>query len=171
MSRPATQAMLKSETERASEPGETGSSPVIDFMSFANQNWLHWDGVSSQLEKMGFPSIINADAIVAANKEAVDALVESASTVAKGAEEIGRHALSAMQNATEANLETMKAAFQAKSPQELAEIQSQWASRVATAAFNETAKLSELSIRLSRETAASLYARFSGVCGKFAKRD
>lgn len=93
------------------------------------------------------------NALVSANKEAMSTFAQFNTTYISGLQEISDQIFALAQNAMKLNLETVKSALEIKSPQDLAALQSKWASQFVQSAVSGSAKLSEISAKIATQAA------------------
>lgn len=107
---------------------------------------------------------------VGLQQEAFDAVMQSGSIMAKGYEAIGKEVLAFTQSSLEANLAAAKAMFGAKSLQEVLEQQAGFARESLDKAMAESAKLGEMTVKMTSEAAAPIQARVNAAVESVTKQ-
>ncbi|HYG88667.1 MAG TPA: phasin family protein [Azospirillum sp.] len=122
-----------------------------------------------QIEKASAQFLKSYEELNALTKGNVDAVVQSSTIVAKGAEEAGKQVAAFAQASLEKNVATGKAAFAVKSIRELIDLQNDYLKQSFDALITETTKLQELSVKVTNEALAPLNARMNLTVEKLAK--
>ncbi len=122
-----------------------------------------------QLEKV-FPSAVpNFDQLAAFHRGNLDAMLAAGNIVVKGFETIGREVFAYNQKAVEIGTERATALMACKSLNEAVEMQTGFARENVEAIVAEGTKLSELSVKVAKETAEPLGARVNEAIETFSK--
>lgn len=122
-----------------------------------------------QFEKASAQVLKSYDEMTALAKQNVDAVVQSGTIVAKGAEEAGKHVAAFTQSSFEKNVASSKALFAVKSLNELIELQSSFAKQALDAIVAESTKLQELSLKVTTEAIAPINARVNATVSALSK--
>ncbi len=122
-----------------------------------------------QVEKASTAAFKGYDDFAAMNKDAVDAFVLSGNIVAKGYEAIGKELMAYTQSSMQANVAATKALFGARNVSEVLDLQSQYTRESFDKAMAESAKLSEMSVKLAKEAIEPIQARVNVVVEKMTK--
>lgn len=122
-----------------------------------------------QVEKASAQILKSYDDLAALTKDNVDALVQSGTIVAKGAEEAGKQVAAFGQSAVEKNVATGKALLAVKTLNELVELQNAYVKQTMDALVAEGTKLQELSIKITNEALAPINARVNATVEKLGK--
>lgn len=99
------------------------------------------------------------DDIAALGKDNLDALMQCNAAVAQSVETIGNEVLSYTQAAMQEHMAQTQALLGAKTLQELIDLQSAFARERVEKAFSESAKLSEMTVKLADEAMRPLHKR------------
>jgi phasin family protein len=122
-----------------------------------------------QLEKTQAQLMKSYDDLAALSKQNVDAVVQSGSIVAKGAEEAGKQVAAFTQASLEKNVAAGKALLGVKSVRDLIDIQNAYVKQTFDAMVSETTKLQELSAKVTSEAIAPISARVNATVNSFTK--
>lgn len=122
-----------------------------------------------QFEKASAQIMKRYDDLTALTKENVDAVVQSGSIVAKGAEEAGKQVAAFTQSSMEKNVATGKAMLAVKTVHELMELQTAFVKQTMEAVVAESNKLQELSVKVTNDALAPLSARVNATVETLAK--
>ena len=122
-----------------------------------------------QVEKASAFAFTGYDEVAEFNKETLDAVIASGNVVAKGVEDLGRAVSSFTQTSLEDNLAVAKRVLGAKSLPEVMQLQSDWAKASLSGMFAESARLQELSFRVTNDAFGPIGARATAAFEKFAK--
>lgn len=122
-----------------------------------------------QFEKASAQVLKSYDEMTALAKENVDAVVQSGTIVAKGAEQAGKQVAAFTQSSFEKNVASSKALFAVKSLNELIELQSAFAKQTLDAIVAESTKLQELSLKVTTEAIAPINARVNATVSALSK--
>lgn len=120
-----------------------------------------------QMEKASAQLMKGYDEMVALTKENVDAVVQSGTIVAKGAEEAGKQVAAYAQASLEKSMATGKALLAVKSLNELVELQNAYMKQSFDTMVAESTKLQELSVKVTSAAFAPLSARVNATVEKF----
>lgn len=112
-----------------------------------------------QFEKASAQVLKSYDEMTALAKENVDAVVQSGTIVAKGAEQAGKQVAAFTQSSFEKSVASSKALFAVKSLNELIELQSAYAKQTLDTIVAESTKLQELSLKITTDAIAPINAR------------
>jgi phasin family protein len=105
----------------------------------------------------------------ALGKENVEAVIRSGSIMVKGFEILGREVAAYTRQALEGNVATTQAVLGAKSLNEAVELQNDYARKSFDQFMAESAKLTELSVKVANEAAAPIQARVNVTVEKLIK--
>ena len=105
----------------------------------------------------------------ALGKENVEAVIKSGSIMVKGFEILGREMAAYTRHALEGNVATTKAVLGAKTINEVVELQNDYARKSFDQFVAESAKLTELSVKVANEAAAPIQARVNVTVEKLIK--
>lgn len=122
-----------------------------------------------QVEKASAQILKSYDEIATLAKDNVDALVQSGTIVAKGAEEAGKQVAAFGQASVEKNVATGKALFAVKTLNELVELQNAYVKQSMDALLAEGVKLQELSVKIANEALAPINAQVNATVEKLSK--
>jgi phasin family protein len=109
------------------------------------------------------------DEVTEFGKANLDAYLKAGSTFAKGFEEMTRAVAAFGQSNVTSTVDATKALFGAKTIQDVASVQNDYAKKAFDALVSETTKLGELSVRVANEAIEPLNARVSAVIETYAK--
>ena len=104
-----------------------------------------------QVEKMSENLFKGYDQFSTVGKDSVDAYVKSGTILAKGYEAMGKEVMSFAQDAMEANLAMAKSLMSAKTLREVIDMQTEYSRKSLDQAMAESAKLAELSVKVTNE--------------------
>ncbi|AWK86459.1 phasin family protein [Azospirillum thermophilum] len=103
------------------------------------------------------------------SKGNVEALIESTTTAAKGAEDLGREVAAYTQASLDKSITTGKALLAAKTLQEVVELQNSYAKSSFDAMVAEATRLQEMSVKVANAAFAPLNARLNVAVEKLSK--
>ena len=112
-----------------------------------------------QVEKMSESIFKGYDQVSSVSKENVDAYVKSSTILAKGYEEMGKEVMSFAQDAMEANLAMAQSLMTAKTLREVIDMQTEFSRKRLDEAMAESAKLAELSVKVTNEAFEPIQAQ------------
>ncbi|MBO6783073.1 MAG: TIGR01841 family phasin [Alphaproteobacteria bacterium] len=122
-----------------------------------------------QMDKAQKSVFENFDQLADFNRENVEAMIVSGNVVAKGVEVVGKEVAAYAQDTAEANMATAKKLSAAKNPQELMDLQTEWAKTAFDGFMAETAKLQDISVKVSNQAVAPLNERINKAVETFSK--
>ncbi|CAO3418371.1 phasin family protein [Azospirillum doebereinerae] len=122
-----------------------------------------------QFEKATTQLLKSYEDLQAAGKANVEALVESSSIAAKGAEDLSREVVAYSQSALDKTITTGKALLTAKSLQEVVELQNSFLKSSFDSLIAETTRIQELSVKVTNEALAPLSARVNATVETLSK--
>jgi len=162
----AVEQAVKSNTEAVDKAFATSKEGVGKAMDAGNQAFTQSfdQAMKFTKEQVGryYPDAAKSfDELAAVQKGNVEAFFAAQAAATKGAEAIGEQVFAFNRKAVDAGLETMKAMFGIKSFQDALELQTGFARERFEDLVAESAKLSELTIQTSRDTAEPITARLS----------
>lgn len=111
----------------------------------------------------------NIDDLASFNKDNVEAVVKSSSIFAKGYEDLSKSLMAYAQSAMDLGMATGKAMMTVKTVRELVDLQSEYAKASFDGLLAETAKLSEMSVKVTSDALEPINARVNVAMEKFAK--
>jgi phasin family protein len=123
----------------------------------------------AQIEKVAAQFVKNYEAYTAFAKGNVDAVVQSGTVAVKGLEDLSKVAIAYGQSSLENSVAVSKAALGVKSLRELADLQSSFAKSSLETAVAESTKLSELSVKVTKDAIEPLTARVNAAVEQFSK--
>ncbi len=136
----------------------------------AAQNYERMMAVSQeQVEQTSSAMFKSYDETNALNKANVDAMVRSNAALAKGLESLGNELMSFAQSSIEANIATAKALFGAKTLREVADLQTDFARSSFDKALAESAKIGEMSVKVTNEALQPLQTRTNATVERLFK--
>ncbi|WP_448191221.1 phasin family protein [Azospirillum sp. sgz301742] len=143
------------------------------FQDVAGQAKQSFEGYAKtqqeQIQKASAQLLKSYEELNALTKSNVDAVVQSSTIVAKGAEQAGKQVAAFTQASLEQSVATGKAVLAVKSIRELVELQNSYVKQSFDALVAETTKLQELSVKVANEALAPLNARVNLAVEKIAK--
>ncbi|HYH39003.1 MAG TPA: TIGR01841 family phasin [Azospirillum sp.] len=122
-----------------------------------------------QLQKASAQLLKGYEELNALTKGNVEAVVQSGTIVAKGAEEAGKQVAAFTQSSLEQSLAIGKSAMAVKSIRELVDLQNSYLKASLDALVAESTKLQQLSIKVTNEALAPLNARVNVAVEKLSK--
>lgn len=122
-----------------------------------------------QFEKTTAQLLKGYEDLQAASKANVEALVESSTIAAKGAEDLSREVVAYGQSALDKSITTGKALLTAKSLQEVVELQNGFFKSSFDSFVSEATRIQELSVKVTNEALAPLSARVNATVETFSK--
>ncbi len=122
-----------------------------------------------QFEKATAQLLKSYEDIQAAGKANVEALVESSSIAAKGAEDLSREVVAYSQSVLDKSITTGKALLTAKSLQEVVELQNSYFKSSFDSLVAEATRIQELSVKVTNEALAPLSTRVNATVETFSK--
>ena len=112
-----------------------------------------------QVEKAQKAAFKSYEDLTSFNKDALDAVVQSGTIVAKGYEAIGQEVMSFTQNTLEANVAAAQALFGVKNLREALDLQAEYTRTSFDKAVAESAKLTEMSFNVAKEAFEPIQTR------------
>ena len=112
-----------------------------------------------QVEKASAFAFTGYDDVAEFNKETMDAVIASGNVLARGVEDLGQAVSSFTQTSLEDNMAAAKRVFGAKSVPEAVQLQSDWAKTALSGFLAESARLQELSFRVTNDAFGPIGAR------------
>lgn len=122
-----------------------------------------------QFDKMSVNLFKSFDDLTAFNKANVEAAVAAGTLMGKGMEDLGKALFEFSKISTDNAVATLKAIMTAKSVREVVEVQSEFSKAAFDGMLAESAKLSEMSVKVANEAMAPINARVNATVEKFAK--
>ena len=122
-----------------------------------------------QVDKASKAAFQGYDDFAALNKDAMDAVVASGNIMAKGYEAIGKELMAYTQSSIEANVAATKALFGAKNIRDVMDLQTQYTRESFDKAMAESAKLSEMSVKVAKDAMEPIQARLNVTVEKMVK--
>lgn len=120
----------------------------------------------AQVEKANEAVAKGYSDLASLQKESMDALVTASRIWAKGAEDIGKACIALAQETAEANSEAARAFLSAKSLKEIIDLQNELTRKNFDKSLNESARLSELSLKVANEAFQPLQKQFTAAFDK-----
>lgn len=111
----------------------------------------------------------NFDQVSDFNRENVEAVIVSSNIVAKGFEVVGKEFAAYAQKAAEANMAAAKKLSTAKDPQELMDMQTEWAKTAFDGFVAESTKLQDISVKVSNQASLPINERINKAVETFSK--
>ena len=111
----------------------------------------------------------NFDQVSDFNRENVEAVIVSSNIVAKGFEVVGKEVAAYAQKAAEANMAAAKKLSSAKNPQDLMDMQAEWAKTAFDGFVAESTKLQDLSVKVSNQASQPISERINKAVETFSK--
>lgn len=144
---------------------------VEDAIATAKQNL---EGLvkaqQEQMEKASAQVMKGYEELTALTKGNVDALVQSGTVVAKGAEEAGKQVAAFTQSSLEKGVSNAKSMLAVKTIQELVELQKAYTKASFDAFVSESTKMQELTVKVANEALAPLSARVNATVEVLSKK-
>ncbi|WP_192499017.1 phasin family protein [Skermanella pratensis] len=103
------------------------------------------------------------------SKANVDALIQAGTVLAKGFEELSKRTLAYSQSSLESGAAAGKAALGVKTVRDLVDLQSSYTKSTLDTALAESAKMSELSVKVANEAFQPINARLNATIEKLGK--
>ncbi|UEM01986.1 phasin family protein [Skermanella rosea] len=122
-----------------------------------------------QMEKAAAQIVKGYEEYATFSKANVDALIQAGTVLAKGFEELGKRALAYSQSSLESGAAASKAAMSVKTVRDLVDLQSSYTKSTLDTALAESAKLSELSVKVANEAFQPINARLNATIEKLGK--
>ncbi|QQP91110.1 phasin family protein [Skermanella sp. TT6] len=122
-----------------------------------------------QMEKAAAQIVKGYEEYATFSKANVDALIQAGTVLAKGFEELGKRALAYSQSSLESGAAAGKAAMSVKTVRDLVDLQSSYTKSTLDTALAESAKLSELSVKVANEAFQPINARLNATIEKLGK--
>lgn len=122
-----------------------------------------------QFDKMSVNLFKSFDEVTAFNKANAEAVVTAGTVVSKGMEDLGKALFDFSKMSVDNAVNTMKAVMTAKSIREVVELQSEFTKASFDGLLAESAKLSEMSVKVANEVMAPINARVNATVEKFGK--
>lgn len=172
------QKKTQSQAQDALKPAEdavsAGKRQVEAVVKASNEAATkHYEQVvglaKDQAEKTSKAMFRGYDEVNALNKANVDAVVEASTVLAKGIESMGRELISFAQSSMETNVATTKALFGAKTLSEIFDLQADYARKQLDTMLAESAKVTEMSVKVTNDALAPLQARTNASVEKLFK--
>jgi hypothetical protein len=166
------QQAVRIEPEECSEDAieealqQIGPPPIARINPPTKNDWPYWNNILSQLNPKGFPMMKSPEEIAQAGKDTIDALTKSSAALTEGCSEISQHVMTLTHKSVAAHLATGKEILDIKTPSDLLEFQSKWASECMTSAITQMTHLSQLSTKVMSQTCEPLKNHFAGTFGK-----
>lgn len=117
--------------------------------------------LKEQLEKTTARLFKSFEDLQVLSKGNAEALIESSTTAAKGAEDLGREVVAYTQASFDKSINTGKALLAAKTLQEVVELQNSFFKSYFDGMVSEASRLQELSVKVTNAAIAPLNARFN----------
>lgn len=111
----------------------------------------------------------NFDQVSDFNRENVEAVIVSSNIVAKGFEVVGKEFAAYAQKAADANMAAAKMLSTAKNPQELMDMQTEWAKTAFDGFVAESTKLQDISVKVSNQASQPISERINKAVETFSK--
>lgn len=127
------------------------------------------EATKEQFEKANEFTFKNYDEITDFNKGTLEAVVVSGNVLAKGAEIVGKELVDYTQKSVEKNFAAAQKMFAAKNVQEAIDLQAAWAKDAFDAFWAESAKLQDMSMKVTNEASAPINERINAAVEKFSK--
>lgn len=137
--------------------------------TFAKGYEEFYNSAREQLAKAQQSIFGNFDEVSDFNRENVEAAIVSSNIVAKGFEVVGKEFAAYAQQATEANMAAAKKLSTAKDPQELMDLQSEWAKSAFDGFVAESSKLQDISVKVSNQASHPINERINKAVETFTK--
>ncbi|MGQ9369760.1 phasin family protein [Azospirillum sp. ST 5-10] len=122
-----------------------------------------------QVEKASAQLLKGYEDMTAFGKENVDAMIQSGTAVAKGAEELSKEMAAFAQASFDKQVATGKAFLAARSIREVVDLQNAFVKASVDALVAESAKLQEMSTKVTSDAFAPLSARLDAAVTRFSK--
>jgi len=133
-----------------------------DFNQFASV-------AKQQIEKAASQFVKNYEAYTAFAKGNVEAVVASGTIAVKGLEDLSKASIAYTQSSYESSVAASKAALSAKSLREVTDLQTSFAKSSLDSALSEGTKLTELSVKVTKEALQPLSDRVHVAVERFSK--
>jgi len=133
-----------------------------DFNQFASV-------AKQQIEKAASQFVKNYEAYTAFTKGNVEAVVASGTIAVKGLEDLSKASIAYTQSSYESSVAASKAALSAKSLREITDLQTSFAKSAFDSALSEGTKLTELSVKVTKEALQPLSARVNVAVEQLSK--
>ena len=137
--------------------------------AFAKGYEEFYNSAREQLAKAQQSIFGNFDEVSDFNRENVEAAIVSSNIVAKGFEVVGKEFAAYAQQAIEANMAAAKNLSTAKDPQELMDLQSEWAKSAFDGFVAESSKLQDISVKVSNQASQPINERINKAVETFTK--
>lgn len=137
--------------------------------TFAKGYEEFYNSAREQLAKAQQSIFGNFDEVSDFNRENVEAAIVSSNIVAKGFEVVGKEFAAYAQQAIEANMAAAKNLSTAKDPQELMDLQSEWAKSAFDGFVAESSKLQDISVKVSNQASQPINERINKAVETFTK--
>jgi len=137
-------------------------------VSFAKSYEEVYNQAREQMDKAQKSAFENFDQVSDFNRENVEAMIVSSNIVAKGFEVVGKEFAAYAQKAAEANMAAAKNLGSAKNPQDLMDMQADWAKNAFDGFLAETAKLQDISTKVSNQAAQPINERINKAVATFS---
>lgn len=136
--------------------------------AFAKSYEEVYNQAREQMDKAQKSAFENLDQVSDFNRENVEAMLVSSNIVAKGFEVVGKEFAAYAQKAAEANMAAAKNLGSAKNPQDLMDMQADWAKNAFDGFLAETAKLQDISTKVSTQAAQPINERINKAVATFS---
>jgi len=136
--------------------------------AFAKSYEEVYNQAREQMDKAQKSAFENFDQVSDFNRENVEAMIVSSNIVAKGFEVVGKEFAAYAQKAAEANMAAAKNLGSAKNPQDLMDMQADWAKNAFDGFLAETAKLQDISTKVSNQAAQPINERINKAVATFS---
>ncbi len=136
--------------------------------AFAKSYEEVYNQAREQMDKAQKSAFENFDQVSDFNRENVEAMIVSSNIVAKSFEVVGKEIAAYAQKAAEANMAAAKNLGSAKNPQDLIDMQADWAKNAFDGFLAETAKLQDISTKVSNQVAQPINERINKAVATFS---
>ncbi|MGB0573015.1 MAG: phasin family protein [Alphaproteobacteria bacterium] len=137
--------------------------------AFAKSYEQFYTTAREQMDKAQKSALENMDQLSDASRENAEVLVVSGNIFAKGFEIVGKEIAAYAERTIEANLAAAQQLGVVKNPQEFLDLQTQLAKAAYDDFVTESAKLQDLSVKVSNEAVQPLNERLNKVVENFSK--
>lgn len=165
---------VKSAQETLEAAAEAQKKTIDDAIqagtdAFAKGYEEFYNTAREQMDKAQKSAFENFDQFSDFSRENVEAMIVSSNIVAKGFEVVGKEFAAYAQNAAEANMAAAKKLSAAKNPQELMDLQADWAKTAFDGFVAESTKLQDISVKVSNQAVQPINERINKAVETFAK--
>lgn len=154
---------VKAGTKAASEGYQAGTKAASEGYQKAADAARKQGAQASKVAFDGYGDFASA------GKENIEAVVKSGAVMVKGMEILSHEIMAFAKASIEGNMAATKAVLGAKSVNEAVDLQAQFARRSFDQAMAESAKLTEMSIKMTNEAVAPIQARVNVAVDQVAK--